>query len=188
MNRMALAVLLSCGTAVIALGGQAPRVNPDAQLLLEFNKRVQAYMEVHNRLEKKGPPLKTTEDPAKIRASQQALATAVRAERAGAKQGEIFTPEIAALFRRLMYPEIKGEQGAQTKKAMKEDAPTPNSIPLKVNAVYPDSAPLPSVPPNLLASLPKLPEDLEYRIIGRDLILRDVHANLIVDVLLNAIR
>jgi hypothetical protein len=52
---------------------------------------------------------------------------------------------------------------------------------LKVNARYPADAPLPTVPPNLLANLPQLPEDLEYRIIGRDLILRDVHANLIVD-------
>jgi len=188
MNRMALAVLLSCGTAAVTLGGQEPRVNPDAQVLQDFTKRVQAYMELHNRLEKKAPPLKTTDDPAKIKASQQGLATAIQAERKGARQGEIFTPEISALLRRLMYPEVKGAQGAQTKKAMKEDAPAPATVLVKVNAIYPDAAPLPSVPPNLLASLPKLPEDLEYRVIGQDLILRDVHANLIVDFLPKAIR
>jgi hypothetical protein len=44
------------------------------------------------------------------------------------------------------------------------------------------------VPPNLLADLPKLPEDLEYRVIDRHLILRDVHANVIVDYVPNAIR
>lgn len=188
MNRIALAVLLSCGLAIATLGGQQPNVNPDARTLQDFNKRIQAYMDVHERLEKKVPPLKTTEDPAKIKASQQGLAAAIKAERANAKQGEIFTPEIAALFRRLMYPEIKGEQGAETKKAMKEDAPAPKVVPIKVNAVYPDAAPLPSVPPNLLAQLPKLPEDLEYRVIGRDLILRDVHANLIIDFLPKAIQ
>lgn len=188
MNRIALAVLLSCGIATATLGGQAPKVNPDALVLQDFNKRIQAYMELHNRLEKKAPPLKTTEDPAKIKASQHGLAAAIKAERAGAKQGEIFTPEIAALLRRLMYPEVQGEQGAQTKKALKEDAPAPKEVPVKVNAIYPDAAPLPSVPPNLLASLPKLPEDLEYRVIGRDLILRDVHANLIVDFLPKAIQ
>jgi hypothetical protein len=188
MNRIALAVLLSCGIAAATLGGQEPKVNPDAQLLQDFTKRVQAYMELHKRLEKKAPPLKTTDDPAKIEASQKGLAAAIQAERKGARQGEIFTPEISALFRRLMYPEVKGAQGAETRKAMKEDAPAPASIPIKVNAVYPDAAPLPSVPPNLLASLPKLPEDLEYRVIGRDLILRDVHANLIVDYIPKAIR
>ena len=40
----------------------------------------------------------------------------------------------------------------------------------------------------LLANLPKLPEDLEYRIIGHTLILRDVHANIIVDYLPKAIQ
>jgi hypothetical protein len=33
----------------------------------------------------------------------------------------------------------------------------------------------------LLDVLPRLPEELEYRFVGRDLILRDVKANLIVD-------
>ncbi len=59
---------------------------------------------------------------------------------------------------------------------------------MKVNARYPEDAPLPTVPPNLLASLPQLPEDLEYRILGRNLILRDVHANVIVDFLPKAIQ
>lgn len=188
MNRMALAVLMSCGIATATPAGQAQRVNPDAQVLQEFTKRVEAYMDLHNRLEKKAPPLKTTDDPAKIKASQAGLAAALRAERRTAKQGEIFSPEIAALFRRLMYPEVKGREGAETKQAMKEDAPKPGTVTVKVNAVYPESAPLPSVPPNVLANLPKLPEDLEYRVIGHNLILRDVHANIIVDYLPNAIQ
>jgi hypothetical protein len=37
------------------------------------------------------------------------------------------------------------------------------------------------MPPQLLASLPKLPEALEYRFIGDRLILLDVHAHLVVD-------
>ena len=44
------------------------------------------------------------------------------------------------------------------------------------------------MPPTLLAVLPKLPEDLEYRIIARHLILPDVHANVIVHFIPNAIR
>lgn len=188
MHRMVLAVLMSCGIATTTLALQGQKVNPDAQVLQDFTKRVESYMDVHNRLEKKGPPLKTTEDPAKIKASQDSLAGLIRAERKDAKQGEIFTPQIAALFRRLMYPEVKGEQGKETKKALKEDAPPPGQVTVKVNAGYPESAPLPSVPPNLLANLPKLPEDLEYRIIGRSLILRDVHANIIVDYMPNAIQ
>ena len=40
----------------------------------------------------------------------------------------------------------------------------------------------------ILRNLPKLPEGVEYRIIGRNLILRDVKANMIVDYIPNAIR
>jgi hypothetical protein len=44
------------------------------------------------------------------------------------------------------------------------------------------------VPANLLANLPQLPEDVEYRIVDKHLILRDVDANIIVDYIPDAIR
>jgi len=189
MTNVGIALLLSCAIAAQS-GTTQPKpgakVNPEALVLADFKQRIDKYMEMHKRLEKEVPPLKKTEDPATIKASEEALAAAIRRDRAGAKQGDIFTPQIADRLRRLMYPETTGEKGAETKKTIKEDAPA--AVTLKVNASYPDKAPLPTVPPNLLANLPQLPEDLEYRIINRDLILRDVHANLIVDYIPRAIR
>jgi hypothetical protein len=41
------------------------------------------------------------------------------------------------------------------------------------------------VPPNVLAALPTLPKDIDYRFVGKHLILRDTRANLIVDYMLN---
>jgi hypothetical protein len=188
LNRWVVAIsLLCCGAVGLSVSARQQKVNPDAQVLQDFKQRVDKYMELHNRAEKDGPKLKETDDPAKIKASQDALAVAIRAARPNARQGEIFTPEIAQRFRQLMYPEIKGPDGAETKKVIKEDAP-PKAIPLKVNAKYPENAPLPTVPPNLLANLPQLPKDLEYRIVHNDLILRDVHANLIVDFIPKAMR
>jgi hypothetical protein len=188
MSHVAFTALLIGALLSGSSGVRQQKVNPDAQVLQEFKQGIDKYMDLHNRLEKKAPRLKETEDPAKIKASQDALAALIRAERANAKQGEIFTPPVGAAFRRLMYPEIKGPDGAQTKKAIKDDAPPPGEVVLKVNAKYPETAPLPTVPPNLLANLPQLPEDLEYRIVGRNLILRDVHANVIVDFLPKAIQ
>jgi hypothetical protein len=37
-------------------------------------------------------------------------------------------------------------------------------------------------------ALPKLPEQLEYRIVGKNLIIRDIDANIIVDFVPNAIQ
>jgi hypothetical protein len=176
-------VVMSCATA----GTDAQtRTNPDAQLLADFQKRIDTYMDLHKRIEKESPPLKETKEPYRIQASQEVMARKIQEARKSAKPGEIFTPEVRQLFRRLMYPEMKGQEGAETKAAIKDDSP--KGVPLKVNAKYPDAAPLPTVPPNLLAALPKLPEDLEYRIINKDLILRDVHANVIVDYIQNVIK
>jgi hypothetical protein len=43
------------------------------------------------------------------------------------------------------------------------------------------------VPPLILVNLPRLPDGLEYRFMGRDLILRDRDANIIVDFLPGAV-
>jgi hypothetical protein len=176
-------VVMSCATA----GTDAQtRTNPDAQILADFQKRIDTYMDLHKRIEKESPPLKETKEPHRIQASQEVMGRKIQEARKSAKQGEIFTPEVRQLFRRLMYPETKGQEGSETKAAIKDDAP--KGVPIRVNAKYPDAAPLPTVPPNLLAALPRLPEDLEYRFINRDLILRDVHANVIVDYIQNAIK
>jgi len=39
----------------------------------------------------------------------------------------------------------------------------------------------------VLAVLPPVPDDVEYRFVGRDLILRDAHANVVIDVLPDAV-
>ena len=150
--------------ACLALGcAESPQrqdqasVNPDAQLLQDFQARISKYMDLHNRLEKESPPLKETSDPAKIEASQAVLAEKIRSARSDASPGDIFTPDIRGLFRRLMSPELKGVEGRETKAMIKQDAPAAGSVPFKVNAKYPDAQPLPSMPPTLLAVLPKLP-------------------------------
>ncbi len=164
-------------------------VNSDAALLKDFKDRIDGYMKVYEKQERGEAEPKETNDPAKIKATQDTLAARISAARATAKHGDIFTPEIRQLFRRLMYPEVKGPDGPETKKAIKEEGPPPPpSKTLKVNARFPEGEPLPTVPPNLLARLPQLPKELEYRILGKDLILRDVNANLIVDFIPNAIQ
>jgi len=183
LGRWTLAVLLTC-CAFAYLRAQQPEVNTDAKVLQDYQERIKKYVEIHKKADV--PKMKQTKDPAEIKHAQEELAKAVRAARPDAKQGEIFTPEIAKKLRSLMYAEVKGPGTKETRQAINEDQPA--KVALKVNARYPDDQPLPTVPPNLLASLPKLPEQLEYRIVGTSLILRDVPANLIVDFIPGAIR
>ena len=161
-------------------------VNPDAAVLQDFKARVDAYMKLRKQAVKDAPPLKETSDPAKIKAAQDGMSTEIRAARTNAKHGDVFTPEIIAKFRQLLYPELKGDDGRDAKAIIKDDAPT--NIPFKVNAKYPEGASVPTVPANLLVNLPTLPEPLQFRIIDKHLILVDEDADVIVDYALNVIR
>jgi hypothetical protein len=165
-----------------AYGPQKPDINPDAQVLLDFKARVDKYVELRKKADDSAPPLKKTDDAAELRTAQQALAERIGAARTPAKQGDIFTPEITARFRKLLRPELKD---TGTKATIKDD--NPGAIPFKVNGPYPSKEPLSTVPPNVLASLPPLPKDIEYRFVNKHLILRDVKANLIIDYIPNAL-
>jgi hypothetical protein len=167
--------------------------NPDALVLADFQKRVDAYMAIQKAAAKDSLPIKETNNPAEIKAAQQALGVKIRAARADAKPGDVLTPEIRNKFRRLMYPVVQGTAGRETKEELEEDVHEkdegiPKKVTLKVNANYPEGNPLPTTPSNVLMSLPKLPEQLEYRIVDKNLILRDVQANIIVDFIPNAIQ
>ena len=165
-----------------------PSVSPDAAVMADFKSRVDKYVDLHKQLAKGAAAQKETSDPAKISSSKAALAAKIQSARPHAKQGDIFTPEIRNKFRRLLAPEMKGEDGRDAKAIIKDDAPAPGTVPFKVNAKYPESQPLPTVPANVLLNLPTLPEPLEYRIVGKHLILLDTASDLIVDYSPNAIR
>jgi hypothetical protein len=167
--------------------------NPDALVLVDFQKRIDAYMAIQKAAAKDSLSIKETNNPAEIKAAQQALGAKIRAARADAKPGDVLTPEIRNKFRRLMYPVVQGTAGRETKEELEEDVHEkdegiPKKVTLKVNANYPEGNPLPTTPSNVLMSLPKLPEQLEYRIVDKNLILRDVQANIIVDFIPNAIQ
>jgi len=170
----------------VAEKAKATGVNPDAAVLADFKSRIDAYMKLRKEAVKDAPRLKETKDPAKISAAQDAMSIHIRAARANATHGDIFTPEITAKFRRLLSPELKGDDGRDAKAIIKDDAPT--NITFKVNAKYPEGAPVPTVPASLLVNLPTLPEPLQFRIIEKHLILLDEDADVIVDYALNIIR
>jgi hypothetical protein len=102
--------------------------------------------------------------------------------RAQAKQGDIFTPPIAVEFKKALLLETN----ADTLAALMDDNPGDGQT--RINGIYPEREPLSTVPPNVLAALPRLPDDIEYRFMGRDLILLDTRSNVIIDRVPDAFR
>jgi hypothetical protein len=159
----------------------AGQVNSDAQALAGFSERVAQYAEMHRRLEDTLPRLPTETTPAIIDAHERALEKLIRAERKNARPGDIITPGAKRVFLRILARVFSGRDGRELKAAILDE--NPGKMALTVNSRYPDEVPLSTVPPQVLASLPRLPEELEYRFIGDRLILLDVHAHTIADYL-----
>ena len=57
-----------------------------------------------------------------------------------------------------------------------------------IDEEYPEGKPFSTVPSIVLTRLPQLPEDVQFRFIGRDLILYDAKADTIIDRLPRAIQ
>lgn len=183
-----MAVLLAAGGALAQQGAasgkeQKKEQKEDAAGFQEFLDRVQDYVKLHKSVEATLPPLKSKEElPEMITAHQQALARKIREARPNAKPHDIFKDGSREAFRRAIRGTFQGPESDHALATVRQGDPV-KEVRLRVNQVYPDGVPHTTVPPTLLQKLPKLPDELEYRIVGRDLILLDVRANMVVDLL-----
>ncbi len=179
-----LIVLFSCA---LPLATQPPgSVNREARLLADFDRRVKEYVKLHKAARSEVHRLKPTNSAEKIGDYQRQLALRIRAARVGARQGNIFTPEIAVEIRRLIGITMQGSGADRIRESLRHAEPAKLAV-LRANGDYPDAVPLQSTPPSLLLNLPPLPPEIDYRVVGHDLVLRDTEANLIVDYITNAI-
>jgi len=160
-------------------------VMDEKEIVRRFNERLQEYVTVHKQQESSLPALKPTEDTERLASHQKSLADKIRRARPHADQGYIFTPEVQQYFVRLIHNEFHGPVGHETRSSINQGEPLKGH--LRVNQPYPEGTPLTTVPPTLLLALPKLPQELKYGIVDHDLILLDLKANLVVDLISDAI-
>ena len=159
---------------------QPPLTAKQARAFQEFAEHVRQYVELQKKLGASLPALGPKEPQEKIVEHRKALAQKIREARYAAKRGDVFAPEIAEEFRHLIRRELQGSKGANSRKTIREGEPVKPRR-LRVNDMYPEDLPMTTMPPSLLLKLPQLPQEVAYRIVGRDWVLLDVEANLIVD-------
>jgi len=160
-----------------------PLTEAEAKALATMNDRLKEYLEMHNRIEQSVPKLQKEATPEQIDQHQRALQKLVQKARATAKPGDIFTLEARPVIKRLLATVFEGPDGKQLRASIRDEEDPATTAKLKptVNSRYPDTVPLSTVPPQVLQTLPKLTEELEYRFIGDSLILLDVEAHVIAD-------
>jgi hypothetical protein len=165
----------------------SPRASgADTDAVAEFQRRLRQYDAVRERLDASLPVQAVSSNPAEILAVIEAHHSALQSARQTARQGDMFSPGIAGLFRHWILDSLHGVTAEEFFVMITEDDAPPMAPPA-VNASYPDGGARTTMPPQLLQVLPKLPSELEYRFINRDLILWDRHANLIIDFIPHAL-
>lgn len=159
---------------------QARQSEAEAEALVDFQKAIVQYQRLHDRL--------LSRLAQQDAVTGQALAVSIQHSRSGAKRGQLLLPQVQPLFRRLIAEQLRGPDTLSARKALAEDNPGEDSVPIdvRVNGTYPPGASRSTIPTSLLSVLPVLPECLHYRFVGRSLLIVDSTAQVILDYLPDA--
>ena len=185
LHKVIVAAAVASSSVVVAVSpSQSTGAQTDA--LHVFGQRMAAYSELHRRAAASVSPLRPTADPDEIVQRRADLWGAIVMSRPKARQSNIFEPAVAVAFRGIIAEALVGiDTAAMLRDLFEENDGLAGDRP-QVNTGYPEGATheMPSV---LLAALPPLPAGIVYRLIDLDLVLWDMDADLIVDVLPNAL-
>lgn len=164
-----------------AAGPQGGTIAPAAEsvAIKQFDEAIAKYMAMRHKLrsEVRGPVKNSSS--AQVNDASDALAGAIERARKDAQVGTIFSPPVAAVIKRRIADAVRTENLAAVLADI-DDEGAPSLAP-KVHLRLPVSAQMATMPPSVLKVLPVVPKEVEYRILGRYLVLRDVDASLILD-------
>lgn len=172
---------------LFASHSQPAQVTPaaEAAALEQFNAAIAGYMSLRKKLHSEVPGPVKNSTSGELTDASDALAGAIRRARPGAEVGTIFNGAVSAVIKRRIADAVRNQQLVAVLADIDDEA-TPGPSP-KVHLRLPVTAQMATMPPALLKVIPALPKELEYRIIGRYLILRDVDASLILDYIPQAV-
>lgn len=184
---LVVVILAAAPSQVWAAGQQAQAGNAaEAAAVKQFNAAIAKYMAMRQKLrsEVSGPVKNSTSS--QLNNASDALAAAIQRNRKDAKAGAIFNSAMAAMISRHIAEAVRSGELATVLEQIDDEGgagPAP-----KVHLRLPVTAQMATMPPSVLKVLPPLPKELEYRILGNYLVLRDVDASLILDYIPNAVK
>lgn len=167
-----------------AYAGQAQAQAPDPAVAA-FDERAKEYIKLRKKAEGKPSKLSDKSKPEEIEVHLATLQASIINARAGAKPGDMFTPDIARYIRRSIRKEFRGERLRKLRETIREGET--KGVAMRANVPYPETKELIEMPPTLLLNLPALPKELQYRLVGGYMLLVDKEARLIVDYMAGAV-
>ena len=167
MTNVSARALVWCWVALATIAISAETERQDTAAIVAFQRSADSYTFLHRQVERKlGPG-----------ATDAQMFAALQDARASAKAGDLFATEIAGVLRTRI---------ASTLRASNCVIPEGPGEDLRVPRINQEMATAVSLPECLSGVLPRLPEELQYRSVGKTLVLFDAHVNLVIDVLPDA--
>jgi hypothetical protein len=146
-----------------------------------FEQRVAAYVSMRDR---RAQEIQCELGPrSSDEVFRRTLRETIRSARRAAHPGDILNPTLAPEIVRIVRDDLTSRERPD-RQAIVAEVP---QMAIRVNEEYPAGAPLATTPPRLLLRLPQLAPELQYRFVGRALILLDADANLVLDVVPDAL-
>ena len=138
---------------LLAIFAAGPVMAAKSDFSAQFEKRVEEYAALRDRLAKKLPKLGDKASPEEITAHKSRLRGLVQAQRADAKPGEILGVEIFEIVSAVRSETAGAEDRDAAATVLGEGNPAAEgkAFTPRVNAQYPVGAPRSTVPPDLLA-------------------------------------
>jgi len=151
--------------------------------MLQFTNRIYDYVETHRRLAAaiEQPFCSEAEE---LTRQADVLGAAIRDARPRAKEGDIFTLAAGEMFRARIAVIVR-RSGFDVAAFLERHSGDGEDLELNVFGALPWRSHVALMP--IIRQLPELPPELEYRFVGRHLVLMDVGANFVVDVLRDAL-
>jgi hypothetical protein len=153
--------------------------------LRHFEEAVKRHLALHERLRSEVPGPAVNSSARELNLSSDQLAAAIRRARPRAAQGDFFDAEATRAIRQRIKEALSPPTSTIDLQAIDDEEPA--AVQPRVYLQFPAASEMATMPPSLLAVLPRLPAELEYRIVGEYLVLRDVKAALILDYIAGAI-
>lgn len=177
--RRQLCTLLAAAALVASADRPAVAQSTDDVVFREFQDAVTTYLSFQRRLKSEVPALEVTASAESLNRSSDVLAVAIQRARPKAQRGDFFDAASARAITARLRKALEGEDVVRFL-AVINDEPTLKAPP-RIHMRFPGASSMATMPTSILEALPALPEELEYRFIGRYLILRDRDAALILD-------
>ena len=160
-------------------------VDPDQAAFRAFDAAVARYIALQQKVRTEVPGLRPELTAQQLNDASDRLAAAIRRARPRAAQGEFFDAEAARLIRQRIVDAVRAPGSTLVLESIDDE--TPPKVKPGIHLRFPEGLEMATMPPSILALLPRIPSELEYRIIGEYLVLRDVSAGLIIDFIPGAV-